>query len=73
MHATADPGGLIGVGVVCTVTGLAAIRKALTGHALLPGTTWTRVPRWILWLVGLALQLPLPLALFFLRKQGLLW
>ncbi|MEY4484324.1 MAG: hypothetical protein RL693_1776 [Verrucomicrobiota bacterium] len=67
-----DPKDLLFVGVICTSCGLILFWKASTGDTLLPGTLWTRIPTWLFWVGGLLLQLPLPLAIWFLKANGVI-
>ncbi len=64
-----SPTNLLLVGAICTGTGLFLFRKAYTGDTLFPGTLWTHIPTWIFWATGGLLQIPLPLAYFFLKLQ----
>ena len=66
------PKSLLGVGFICTVFGASLIWKARHGDVLMPGTMMTYIPAWIFYLGGGLLQIPLPLAYFFLKHQGLI-
>ena len=61
---------LIVVGLIATGYGLHLIIRGIQGDTLLPGTTFTYLPRWLFIAAGLVLQLPLPAALWFLIAIG---
>jgi len=67
-----DPKNLLVVGGICTGTGLRLFWKAYSGDTLFPGTLWTCIPAWVFWVGGSILQVPLPLAYFFLKAHGVL-
>ncbi|MCB1096123.1 MAG: hypothetical protein KDN22_11155 [Verrucomicrobiae bacterium] len=57
---------------MCTLYGVYLVKRGIEGDTLLPGTNFTYVPRWLFFLTGLLLQIPLPAAWYFLRSQGFL-
>lgn len=59
---------LIVVGVIATGYGINLIIRGLQGDTLMPGTTFTYLPRWIFVSAGLLLQLPLIGAVWFLLE-----
>lgn len=65
-HAT----DLILVGAVCTASGAVLLWKGITGDTLIPGTLFTYLPKWVFLGLGLLLQLPLPLAFWYLDWLG---
>jgi hypothetical protein len=62
----ASPYSLIAIGLLATGYGIYLIKRGLEGDTLLPGTLFTYVPRWVFIVTGLLLQLPLPVAIWFL-------
>jgi len=64
------PGNLIGVGVFCTGYGIYLIKRGIEGDTLMPGTSFTYLPKWLFISFGLLLQLPLPAAFWFLNSVG---
>ncbi|MES2660367.1 MAG: hypothetical protein V4689_17215 [Verrucomicrobiota bacterium] len=67
-YLSANQGGrLIGVGLLCTGYVIYLIKRGIEGDTLYPGTTFTYLPRWLFIGSGILLQLPLPLAFWFLH------
>lgn len=67
-----DPKALLLIGLVCTGYGIYLIKRGIEGDTLMLGTNFTYLPRWLFFLCGVVLQLPLPLAYWFLKSQGAL-
>lgn len=65
-----NPFVLILVGVIATGYGIHLILRGIQGDTLLPGTTFTYLPRWLFIVTGLVLQLPLIGAVWFLVALG---
>jgi len=68
MRYPRNPYILLVVGGVCTLYGLYLIKKAWDGDTLCPGTDFTYLPKWLFYLGGVLLQLPLPAAYIFLKS-----
>ena len=68
----ADPHDLLLIGGICSIAGFVLFWKVFQGDTMLPGALFTRIPNWMFWSGGLLLQIPLALAFWFLKKQGLL-
>lgn len=66
------PGGLLLVGVICAVFGVRYLKRGIEGDTLMPGTSFTYIPRWLMISFGLVLLTPLPAAIWFLKEQGFL-
>lgn len=64
------PGTLLAIGIICTVYGIILIKKGIEGDTLMPGTTFTYLPRWLFVTTGVLLQLPIVGAVIFLRHIG---
>lgn len=62
------PGELLWAGGICSIVGLALLRKWWDQDTLLPGTTFTHLPRWTFFVGGLLMQIPLPLAWWWLKS-----
>ena len=56
------------LGLLATVYGISLIRQGLNRETLLAGTKFTYLPPWLFVLGGVLLQLPLPVALWFLAE-----
>jgi hypothetical protein len=69
---TRNPLSLLSLGLVCTVLGIRLLIKGRQGDTLMPGTNFTYLPVWLFYVSGILMQLPLPLAWWFLRAQGVL-
>lgn len=67
-----NPRILLGLGLLCTVGGIRLIIKAYQGDTLMPGTNFTYLPAWFFYTCGMILQIPLPLAWWFLVNTGYL-
>lgn len=65
-----NPGKLIIVGLICTVYGVILIKRGIEGDTLMPGTTFTYLPRWLFISGGILLQFPLIGAVWFLKYTG---
>ncbi len=60
---------LIIVGMICTGYGIYLIKRGIEGDTLMPGTTFTYLPKWLFITTGLLLQLPLPAAFWYLETM----
>ncbi|MFY7818456.1 MAG: hypothetical protein ACOVRB_08835 [Akkermansiaceae bacterium] len=65
-----SPFNLLALGVLCTVLGIRQFYKVYQGDTLMPGTNFTYLPNWFFYLTGALLQIPLPLACWFLHSVG---
>lgn len=65
---TRDPRTLIAIGLICTGYGIYLIKRGIEGDTLMPGTTFTYLPKWLFITTGLLLQLPLPAAFLILDQ-----
>lgn len=65
---TRNPGNLITVGLICAGYGIYLIKRGIEGDTLMPGTTFTYLPRWSFITAGLLLQMPLPAACWILHE-----
>lgn len=65
-----NPFVLILVGVIATGYGIHLMLRGIQGDTLLPGTTFTHLPRWLFIATGLVLQLPLIGAIWLLITLG---
>jgi|GEM_PF-2689081 len=70
MRIARNPLTLLVVGVLCTLYGLYLMKRPWEGDTLCPGTTFTYLPKWLFYLAGLILQIPLPAAFMFLKSLG---
>ena len=66
-----DPELLLFYGLLSSAYGIYLFKRAIDGDTLLSGTTFTYIPKWMFYTAGVLLQLPLPLAYFFLKSKGL--
>ena len=66
------PGTLLAIGIICTAYGIILIKKGIEGDTLMPGTTFTYLPRWLFITSGILLQLPVIGAVIFLKYVGYL-
>lgn len=71
MYNYSDPLTLLSVGFLCSGVGIRLFWKVYHGDTLFPGTLWTHIPDWMFWVGGAILQIPLPLAYYFLKQQNL--
>lgn len=58
------------IGMICTVYGLFLIKRGIEGDTLMPGTSFTYLPRWLFITTGILLQTPLIAAWMYLRYIG---
>lgn len=65
-----NPKSLLLISLFCTVYGILLIKRGYEGDTLLPGTNFSYLPRWLFFVVGSILLIPLPLAVVFLKSQG---
>jgi len=59
-------GKLVVVGIFATGYGIYLIKRGIEGDTLMPGTNFTYLPRWLFFITGAILQLPLPAAIWYL-------
>ena len=64
------PGTLLAIGIFCTVYGIILIKKGIEGDTIMPGTTFTYLPKWLFITTGVLLQLPIIGATLFLKHIG---
>ena len=64
------PTKLVVIGLISTVYGVILIKKGIEGDTLMPGTTFTYLPRWLFIWGGVLMQLPLIGAVWFLKYSG---
>lgn len=62
-----NPSGLLVVGAIATVYGLHLIKCGIQGDTLMPGTSFTYLPRWLFIATGLVIQIPLPAAIWYIQ------
>lgn len=67
MAFSRNPSGLLIVGAITTIYGLNLIKCGIQGDTLMPGTSFTYLPRWIFITTGLVMQLPLPAAIWYMQ------
>lgn len=67
-----NPESLLFYGLICSGYGIYLFKRALDGDTLLPGTTFTYIPKWLFYSAAILLQAPLPLAYFFLKSKNLI-
>jgi|688.fasta_scaffold291845_2 hypothetical protein len=65
-----SPGTLLAIGLLCTIVGIRQFYKVYHGDTLMPGTNFTYLPHWFFYVTGALLQIPLPLAWWFLHSMG---
>ncbi len=65
-----SPFTLLALGLLCTVLGIRQFYKVHQGDTLMPGTNFTYLPNWFFYVTGVLLQIPLPLAWWFLHSIG---
>lgn len=63
-----SPGNLVVIGALSTGYGLYLIKRGIEGDTLMPGTSFTYLPRWLFITTGIFLQLPLPAAIWYLNN-----
>ncbi len=67
-----DPKVLLLIGFLCSGYGIYLIKRGYEGDTLMPGTTFFYLPKWLFYVVGLILQIPLPMAYLFLKSQSII-
>ena len=65
-----NPRSLLVVGGICSVYGLYLIKRGWEGDTLCPGTTFTYLPKWLFYVSGIVLQIPLPAGYLYLKSMG---
>ena len=68
--STRSPFTLITIGLISAAYGINLIKRGWDHDTLMPGTNFTYLPQWILYLGGVLLQIPLLAAIFFLKSIG---
>lgn len=63
---------LLIIGVLCSGYGIYLIKRGYEGDTLLPSTSFCYLPKWLFYLAGVLLQIPLPLAYLFLKSQSII-
>jgi hypothetical protein len=67
-----DPKVLLIIGALCSGYGIYLIKRGYEGDTLLPGTSFCYLPKWLFYLAGVLLQIPLPMAYLFLKSQAII-
>jgi hypothetical protein len=67
-----DPKVLLIIGALCSGYGIYLIKRGYEGDTLLPGTSLGYLPKWLFYLAGVLLQIPLPMAYLFLKSQAII-
>lgn len=64
------PTKLVVIGLISTFYGVVLIKRGIEGDTLMPGTSFTYLPRWLFIMGGALMQLPLIGAVWFMKYSG---